>query len=360
MPHLVISISGHGYGHVAQTAPILNALHRLMPQLRMSIRSAAPLSHLCSRIVAPFEHLHSEGDIGMLMSSALDVQVDESRSAYRAFHADWDERVATEAALLKTLKADYVFSNAGYLPLAGAQKAGIGNAALCSLNWYDIYAHYCAGNDSDDAILAQIHRAYAGADAFLRATPGMQMSSLANVFPVAPIADIGRNRRDELDALLGLTHDTRLVLLSMGGIATRLPMEDWPRIAGVRYLVQASWRCTHPDAIALESLPMSFSDLLSSSDLLLSKPGYGSFVEARYSGVPVLYVNRGDWPESAALKAWLEQHGNCQEISREQAAQGHLDSEMSALWSAPRPAPSVAPGALQVATWLAGKLANLA
>ncbi len=360
MPHLVISISGHGYGHVAQTAPVLNALHRLLPQLRMTIRSAAPLSHLRSRIIAPFEHLHSEGDIGMVMSSALDVQSDESRLAYREFHSDWAVRVVAEADLLKELQADYVFSNVGYLPLAGAQKAGIGNAALCSLNWYDIYGHYCAGNDSDDAILAQIHKAYAGADAFLRATPGMQMSSLTNVFPVAPIADIGRNRRDELNTLLELAPDTRLVLVSMGGIATRLPMEDWPRIAGVRYLVQASWRCTHPDAIALESLPMSFSDLLASSDLLLSKPGYGSFVEARYSGVPVLYVNRGDWPESAALEAWLEQHGNCHEISREQAAQGNLESEMTALWSAPRPAPSVAPGALQVATWLAGKLGNLA
>jgi hypothetical protein len=153
MPHLVVSISGHGFGHVAQTAPILNLLHRHLPQLRLTVRSAVPLAHLRSRIHAPFTHLSSEGDIGMVMSSALDVHAGESRAAYRAFHADWDARVAEEARLLRELDADMVFSNVGYLPLAGAQRAGIANAALCSLNWADIYRHYC----SDDAIAAQIH-----------------------------------------------------------------------------------------------------------------------------------------------------------------------------------------------------------
>src|SRR3989338_1096384 len=147
MPHLVVSISGHGFGHVAQTAPILNRLHERMPRLQLTVRSAVPLSHLRSRIHAPFAYLPGEGDIGMEMSSALDVRVDESRAAYRAFHADWDACIAGEARLLRELKADFILSNVGYLPLAGAQRAGIPNAALCSLNWADIYSHYCGDNE---------------------------------------------------------------------------------------------------------------------------------------------------------------------------------------------------------------------
>ena len=146
MPHLVVSISGHGFGHVAQTAPILNVLYPRMPhpatQLRLTVRSTVPLAHLGSRIHAPFEFRPSEGDVGMVMSSALDVLVGDSSTAYRAFHADWEKRVADEAQLLRELNADFVFSNVGYLALAGAQRAGIPNAALCSLNWADIYRHY--------------------------------------------------------------------------------------------------------------------------------------------------------------------------------------------------------------------------
>ena len=290
MLHLVISLSGHGFGHVAQTAPVLDALHRIMPQLRFTVRSAVPPTHLRSRIHAPFAHLPGEGDIGMVMSSALDVRVAESSAAYRVFHADWETRVANEARLLRELGADMVLSNVGYLPLAGAQQAGIPNAALCSLNWSDIYQHYCG----DDAIAAQIHACYANADAFLRATPGMAMETLPNLVPVAPIAAVGSNRRDELNQLLQLAQDEKLVLVSLGGIASRLPIERWPRIDCVRWLVQQDWRVEHPDIIVLESLPMNFGDLLASCDALLCKPGYGSFAEAACSGVPVLYVSRAD------------------------------------------------------------------
>lgn len=348
MPHLVVSITGHGFGHVAQTAPILNRLQELMPELRITLRSTVPLAHLRSRIHAPFELLRSEGDIGMAMSSALDVCVEESRAAYRAFHADWEARVADEARLLHELGADLVFSNVGYLPLAGAQRAGIPNAAMCSLNWFDIYRHYCG----EDEIAAQICGCYANADAFLHTTPGMAMDYLPNLMPVAPIAAVDGNRREELNRRLRLSHEERLVLVSMGGIASRLPVERWPRIAGVRWLVQSSWQVAHPDAVEIESLQMSFGELLASCDGLLCKPGYGSFVEAAYSGVPVLYVDRNDWPEAPALVEWLKRYGHCREITREALERGDIAGELASLWNLPRLAQSRPEGIEQAAGWL--------
>lgn len=351
-PHLVATITGHGFGHVAQSAPVLNALHERMPRLRITVRSNVAAKHLRSRINVPFTHLPGNNDIGMLMSSALDVHVANSSAAYRAFHAKWEDSLAAEARTLSDLKANFVLSNVGYLTLAGAQRAGIPCAALCSLNWADIYRHYC-GND---AIAAQIRNCYATADAFLRVTPGMAMQDLPNLIPVAPIAAVGTNRRNELNRRLNLSPDEKLVLVSLGGIASRLPIECWPRVKGVRWLVQQNWQVAHPDAIAIESLPMNFSDLLASSDTLICKPGYGSFVEAACSGVPVLYANRPDWPESPALTEWLQQHNTCREVSRQALEQGCIAETLEKIWSIPRPEPVIPGGAQQVADWLAGKL----
>jgi hypothetical protein len=354
--HLVVSISGHGVGHVAQVAPILNALHMHMSQpatqLRLTVRSTVPVAHLRSRIHVPFHHQSSEGDIGMVMSSALEVLVEESKAAYRAFHADWEARVSDEARLLRELDADFVLSNVGYLALAGAQRAGIPNAALCSLNWADIYRHYVG----DDPIAEQIFDCYANADAFLRVTPGMAMSDLPNIIPVSPVAATGTNRRAELNLRLKLSVDGKLVLVSLGGIASRLPIERWPRVAGVRWLVQDNWHVEHPDAIILETLQTSFCDLLASSDALICKPGYGSFVEAACCGVPVLYVSRPDWPESPALISWLQQYGLCREVSRDAMEQGDIADVMEEIWNSPRPEPVISTGAEQVAEWLTEKL----
>jgi len=352
MSHLVVSISGHGYGHVAQTAPILNCIHQRMPELRITVRSTVSFDHLHDRIRAPFELLPSEGDIGMVMSSALDVEVEQSRAAYRDFHAEWDRRVDEEANLFSELEADLVFSNVGYLPLAGAQRAGIPNVSLCSLNWADIYRHYCG----EDSVSTQIQSCYANAEAFLRATPGMAMSDLANLVPISPVAAIGVNRRDELHRHLELPDKVKLVLVSLGGIASRLPMENWPRIDGVRWLVQGSWQISHPDAITLESQPLSFSDLLASCDALLCKPGYGSFVEAACSNVPVLFASRADWPESSALVEWLKKHGRCMELARQALERGEVEAALNEIWQMPKSAQVVPAGAEQVAQWLMNKL----
>ncbi len=347
-PHLVVSISGHGFGHVAQTAPILNLLFKLKPKLRITVRSSVPLDHLRSRIKVPFEHLQSHGDIGMIMSSALDVRVADSCSAYQAFHSDWNNRVSEEAKLLRDLEADAVFSNVGYLALAGAQQAGIPNAALCSLNWADIYRH-CCGNDD---IANQIYTSYALADVFFRATPGMQMSDLPNLVPVAPIAAVGENNRNQINQVLQLSAADKLVLVSMGGIASRLPIERWPGHANVYWLVQENWRVHHPKAIVLETLQLPFSDLMASCDALVCKPGYGSFVEAACCGTPVLYVNRPDWPETPALVDWIQQNGASREISFAQTESGIFFEELESVWQSPPPTRPIPKGADQVADWL--------
>ena len=145
-PHLLVCISGHGFGHVAQTAPVLNALYERMPDLQITVRTTAPISHLRSRIHCPFNYMReSGGDVGILMHSALDAQVNETAAAYQQLHRDWGLTVSNESRALREIAPDFVLSNVGYLPLAGAYRAGIPCAGMSSLNWADVFDHYCAG-----------------------------------------------------------------------------------------------------------------------------------------------------------------------------------------------------------------------
>jgi hypothetical protein len=352
VPHLLVYISGHGFGHVAQTAPVLNRLRQLLPQLRLTIVSAAPEAHLRARLPGEFMHIPQAADFGMVMASALDVRVEESLQAYREFHRHWNNRLAREAARIAELEPDVVFSNVAYLPLAAAQQAGLPCAAMCSLNWADIFEHYCAGLPDVAQITAQMRQAYSGGDAFLRVTPGMAMADLPNLRAIGPIARIGVSRRGEIDRRLGLAVDEKLILITMGGVATRLPVERWPQMQGVRWLVQANWEVKRPDFATLESLAMDFTDILASCDALLCKPGYGSFAEAACNGVPVLYVSRPDWPEEACLVEWLRRNGHCVEVARDQLEQGELHAALVELFSQPGPARVAPCGIDQAADYL--------
>lgn len=328
--HLFVDISSHGFGHLAIAAPVLNALAEQVPGLRLTLRSGLPPAKLRQRIRPPFELLAGSSDFGYVMVDATHIDRAASAAAYRQAHAGWTQRVAAEAGFLADLQPDLVLTNVSYLPLAAAAQAGIPAASLCSLNWADLFAHFFANEDWAAPIHAQMLAAYRSAAVFLRVTPGMAMASLGNVQAVGPVAARGQRRELGLDGV-------RTVLVAMGGIAHRLPVEAWPRLPGIRWLVPGDWNCRHPDAIAAEHFGLGFTDLLCSVDAVLTKPGYGTFTEAAVNGTPVLYQRRTDWPEQDCLIDWLASHGRSREIPAAALQHGELREELEALWAMPVP-----------------------
>ena len=81
-----------------------------------------------------------------------------------------------EALRLHALKPALVLTNVPYLTLAAAALAGIPSAAVCSLNWAEIFYSYCRGKPYAELIYRQIHEAYSQASVFLTPKPSMPMS----------------------------------------------------------------------------------------------------------------------------------------------------------------------------------------
>lgn len=348
-PHLFVALSGHGFGHLAMTAPVLNALRRRLPALRLSIQCPLPRTVLQARIEGGFELIPEATDFGMHMASALEVRIDESLEAYRAFHRDWETRLVRQSGILEQRAPDAVFANIPYLPLAAAARLGIPAMALSSLNWADVLRAYARDVPDLEALLAPMRAAYNSAALFLQPAPSMAMPDLTNTRPIGPIAALGRQRRAELNSRLGLNDATMLVVVSLGGFDLRLPMERWPQTPGVHWLVPAAWEILRPDTTYREALAdVPFPDLLRSADAFFVKPGYGSFTEAVCNGVPVLYVERGDWPEEPFLTRWLHQYGNGLKVERHQLESGAVLDALRQLLAQPRK-PALAPSGTQEA-----------
>ena len=345
MTHLLVALSSHGFGHAAQAAAVVNAWRRRQPQLRLTLRTLLPADLLARRFEGEFELAPCHTDVGMLMSSALDADLAATAAAYAQFHTEWDRRVHDEANALARLAPDLVLADVPYLPLVAAATIPIPAVAMCSLNWADIYAHYFLGTRPEAPdIHAQILDAYQRADCFLQLEPSMPMANLSRRIAIGPVAHVGINRRATLIAALGLSPTTRLAAISLGGIDMRLPVEHWPSLTNVHWLVPASWKVAHRAFTAMESLDMLITDMLSSVDVLIGKPGYGTFTEAACHGTRVLYVRRPDWPEDPCLVDWLTRHGNALEISRQQLELGDLTVPLRKLLEQPQRPPVIPAG----------------
>ncbi len=358
MPHLFVSISYHGFGHITQTAAVVNALRAQLPSLQLTLQCAAPRPLLEKWFAGNFAHQPRATDFGMLMHNAVDVNREASLAAYLDFHRDWPGRIEREAEHIASGHPDLVLANVSYLSLAAAHHAGIPAVGLCSLNWADILAGYCAELPAFAPIYQQMIAAYNSARCFLRPTPGMPMARLHNLRDIGPLARRGRNQRAILKQRLGLDDNCRLIVVGLGGIPTELSINDWPIRDDLCWVIPDDWQTRHPQAVSFARCGLPFIDLLASCDALLTKPGYGSFAEAACNGVPVLYVSRQDWPEEPYLVEWLHRHGRSLEISRTQLIPGELLESLDqviGLEMPPLPQPT---GALEAAAMLADELSR--
>jgi hypothetical protein len=182
------------------------------------------------------------------------------------------------------------------------------------------------------------------------------MATLPNRCPIGPIARLGQRRREALIRQLRLEDGERLVLVALGGIDTAFDLSRWPHLPGVRYLVSRAWQSRRADATAWEDLGLPFIDLLASCDVVVTKPGYGTFTECACNAIPVLYVARRDWPEEPYLTTWLVRHGRAREVTRFTLETGELGDDLAALAALPTPPPPVPSGAAEAAEYLAGLL----
>lgn len=337
MPTVVFSISAHGLGHLSQVAPVIRCLNRLRPDIDIAIRSGLARDRLEARIPEPFTHQQADSDFGYVMHNAIDIDLDATLGRYHAVHADWSRSVAAEAEALSSARADLVVSNVAYLPLAAAHAAGIPSLAFCSLNWAELFDHYFGRHPRAVPVLQQMLAAYRQAGEFLRVSPSMPMADLPRAREIAPIAIAGQRDRDRLIRLLDIDRNSRMVLVALGGIDFPLQAARWPRTKGLTWLVPKGGEKGRDDIRGIDGVELMFPDLLASVDAVITKPGYGTFVEAAAAGVPLLYVPRGHWPEEPYLTGWLKRHARCATISRESLQEGSFIAELEQLWRMPAP-----------------------
>lgn len=351
--HLYIALSGHGFGHLAQVAPVLNAFQQRWPSVRVTVQSGLAETVLRQRITGRFECVEGIADFGMVMVDALDAKVSESLATYRRFHEEWEQRLAWQEAKLRAAAPDGVLADIPYLTLAAASRLGIPALAMCSLNWADILAGYCPDAADLVELRSPMLSAYNSAQSFLLPAPSMPMPDLRNSQNVGPIAALGQDRRAEIDHQLDLPKGSALVLIGLGGVDMRPPLEAWPTLPGVRWLVPPSWQVRRSDMVDWAKLAdCSMLDLIRSCDVLLTKPGYGAFTEAACNGSRVIYVARDDWPEDPWLSRWLMAHGNAIKISRQRLTDGDLAEPLRALLEQPAKSPVVPTGIADVVGWL--------
>ena len=356
MPKIWCSISSHGFGHAAQVVPVLNELGRRVSGLTAILRTQVPARFFEGRLRIPWELSPAEQDVGCVQRGPLAIDVEATWAAHLRFHEDWERKVGVEVQAIRSREPNLVLSDISYLALeagAGAKTPAVG---LCNLTWDAVLAMFLELDSGERLqLLQRIRGSYRAAELMIRIAPGIPMGAFRKIADVGPVAELVKSEAGALRDAVGAGANERVALVAFGGIALDgLPCDRLDRMHGYRFVVSGPVPAGAERIRSVESIPLSFSALLASADVIVTKPGYATTVEAVAYRKPVVYVRRYNFADEAILVEHLHRYGCGVELSAEDFAAGRWESALAAA-SASKPKTAAPPptGAVEAVEILA-------
>ncbi len=360
MPSIWCAISGHGFGHAAQVVPVLNALRDLVPGVTAILRTTVPASFFQDRLTIPWELSPAQQDIGCIQDGPLKIDIDATWIAHQRFHDTWDARLSNEVSAIRAASPALVIADIPYLAIEAGSRAHIPTIALASLTWDLVLKEYCHASDhAQPQLIDRIRESYAHADRALRITPAPKIDAFSNMIDIGPIACPAAPERHRLASALNLVPNEKTVLVGFGGIAlTSLPLEQMEQLRHYRFLIDSPVPPGFSRIHSIKTLPFSFKTLLASVDVIMTKPGYGTLVEAVALHQPVVYVRRYNFADEQPLVDYLHRYGRGMELSLDDFVKGRWEAALRTVLDLPTPTtpPPSATGAADAATVLAKSL----
>jgi hypothetical protein len=353
MPLIWCAISGHGFGHAAQVVPVLNELGRRIPALKVLLRTTVPSWFFQDRLQVPWEISACEQDIGCVQQGPLHIDVKGTWAAYDRFHTDWADRLSQEAKAIMRLSPNLLLSDISYLAIEAGARANIPVVGLSSLCWEQVLIYFQDETPpASSPVIEQIQQAYSLANVMIRVAPSITMPAFRRTVDVGPIAARLTADHQGVRQALGASQDERIVMIAFGGIPlTSLPWHQIEAMTGYRFIVPGPVPPHAQRLVSANALPFTFQTIMTSCDILLTKPGYGTIVDAVASGTRVIYVRRYNFVDEDSLVSYLHRYGRGLELSVEDFLSGRWQATMAAAMAIPAPqsSPPASTGAAEAA-----------
>ncbi|MFQ5345796.1 MAG: hypothetical protein ACE5DZ_07550 [Mariprofundus sp.] len=313
---IAVYISGHGFGHLAQVAPVLNRIHAIQPDCRFLIRCSLPQTEIRARLNFNFDIEQSEVDIGVVQKNAVEEDQGASVVRMKQWVGQMDELIRQEVELLRRFGPSLVLSNISPLAFPAARALAVPGIGLATLDWHTIYSHWMPAGDP---VIRSLAGAYGACDLLLRPPMAMHMPvftaqqhiALIAARPVEmanPVADNPQKKALVLFGGCGSPPYEPQALAAMDDWLFFIPGrgDDFPK------------NVTNID-FGSNIRPV---DLMPFVDVVVCKPGYGLLSECWRTGTPIAWVERPDFPEFPMLKEWLDTSMPAAGMSRSDFRQG--------------------------------------
>jgi len=312
-----VFITSHGFGHATRTCAVLNEISKVQ-SFDFVIFSTLPQWFFSQNLnFKNFESVSIKTDVGLVQKTPFDHDLDQTFLELQEFLSFKNSNFNKAFELSKEKKFDLIICDISPLGIEVAIRLGIPSVLIENFTWDWIYQEFLEINSGWAEIVEKTSESYGKANLHIQTKPFC--SENIDSLKIPPISRPVLKNPYQIKKSLGCDQDSRLILLTTGGITTQFDFTPKLKIhSDYTFIVSGDFKEIIRDQNII-SLPMNFHehypDIVNASSLVVGKVGYGTLSECWLTNTPLIGCYRDNFRESVVLRDFATKNLTHSEIS---------------------------------------------
>ena len=349
-------ITGHGYGHAVRSHQVIRALASARPDLSLHVRTTAP-DWLFGNSPTPVVYSRQSIDVGIVQRDSLRIELAETLEASRQLHDHSPEIIERELTYIKANDIRLLVGDTPPLCFEIAERAALPSVSITNFTWDVIYQTYLAEHPAFAPLIDEMTAFYGKASLALTLPYPCDTSMFPRRQEIPWIARCSSLSKAAARAKFDLPQSATIVVLSFGGLGLdRMPWERLKRQQEFLFVTTGDAKKSDGNIVVLPDTQSQYEDLVRAGNAIVTKPGYGIVADVLAHQLPILYTDRGEFPEYPRLVEALRACATSEFIPQNELLAGNLAPYLSRLLTKKTNWPAVDLGGAKIA---AGKVLDL-
>jgi hypothetical protein len=302
MKKIAYYITPHGFGHAVRSLEILRTLLSLDRGIDVTLVSDIPEFLVQQNVGHPLPYRRARFDIGLVQLDSIRFDLARTLSALQNLQAVSKNVVAAEAHFLKSNSIDLVVADIPFLPFRAARECSIPSMGVGNFTWDWIYSEYAEQNSGWWEIISWIRQGYSDCDLLLQLPMHGDCSACPRRQDVPLVARRATRSPSETRTILGIPSHRPIYLIAFSELGLSVSaLRAIERIPEVLFLYKHPLHYDLNNGLCIDTLNISYADVVAAVDAVITKPGYGIVSDCLAHGTPMIYTDRGPFPEYPIL-----------------------------------------------------------
>ncbi len=315
MKKILYYVSDHGLGHLTRSIAIMR---EFQDEVEFVIRNSN--TRFIQKSLPNAKIISGKTDQGTLShNNGISIDWEKSKTAIDTWYDEFNATLIKEQEIISKINPDLIITDVSPLPLSISKKLSIPSIVISNFTWVDIFSNIPRFQNN---FLSEL---YQNASMCIQLPLSTTMDTFKNKQKIGLVSKKPTKSKDFVRRNIGVEESKFLILVNLpSNFTISVPSE--PNIQ----IVSTGAKVNSVNSIMIQPW-VEGQNLIASSDLVVSKCGYGMISECLTNGVPIKFLMDNEHPEQKAMNDELESLGINSSIDKWSSNEVYLNLDVSEL-----------------------------